>query len=83
MPSAFITELQQKFNAKDLTKFKKCKIIPKMQFFHCVEPDRDFKLKMKVFSACDDFEILSFWKSELKRKSSSPRRVIGDTTLLK
>ena len=51
------------------SRFEKCKKIPGTQIFHCVEPNGDFKLKMKVFSACDDFKILNFSNSEHKRKS--------------
>ncbi|CAG9773247.1 unnamed protein product [Ceutorhynchus assimilis] len=50
-------------------RFEKCRTISGTQSFHYVEPNQDCKLKMKVFSSCDTFDILSFHKSEDKREN--------------
>lgn len=55
-------------------RFEKCKTISGTQSFHYVEPYGDNELKMKVFSSNDTFQILSFCKPELKRKSKSKKQ---------
>ena len=49
------------------SRLEKCKTIRGTQLFHCVKLNGDFKFKMKVFSACDGFEILCF-ENPLLRK---------------
>ena len=47
--------------------FEKYKTVFGKKSFHYLEPNEDFKLKMKVFSSRDTFEILRFCKFSLCR----------------
>ena len=52
------------------SRFEKCKTIPGKHGLHCVMTEKNYGLKVKTYSSCQNYKIVSFVKSDhqLKRK---------------
>ena len=42
------------------SRFEKCKKIPGTHRLHCVEPEKNYSLKVKTYSSCQNYKIVSF-----------------------
>ena len=59
-------------NSKDYEKaddflkncFEKCNRIPGTHGIHCVEPEKNYSLKVRTYSSCQNYKIVSFVKPD-------------------
>ena len=50
------------------SRFEKCKTIPGTHGLHCVEPEKNYSLKVKTYSSCQNYKIVSFMKPDRQSK---------------
>ena len=55
-------------------RFQKCKTISGTHGIHCIEPVEDNNLRVKTYSYCKNFKIVSFNKREAKRVSKCVKK---------
>lgn len=56
------------------SRFEKCKTITGTQGFHSVVPQNNYNLKVKTYSSCHDFKIVSFFKNEKSEKKRAIKK---------
>ena len=49
-------------------RFEKCKTIPGTHGLHCVKPEKNYSLKVKTYSSCQNYKIVSFVEPDRQSK---------------